>query len=241
MKEAVHDLYLQGKHHFNHGDYDKARECLEMVLSHEPDLAEVHGKLGVIYHADGKFRKASPAFRRAIEIKPSYTEAALNLVISLNESGRFEEAEEVFRRAARIVQGASLSVDPFVRGKITGMHVETGDAYMEIGWFNEAIQEFGMALKLRPESTEVLTKLGLAHREKGEMNEAVHYLNRARSLNPGHIPVLLHLGLTYYRQGRMDLAIEEWNAAKRMDPECREAAVFLRLVDDSGNAGTQSA
>jgi tetratricopeptide (TPR) repeat protein len=230
MKEAIHDLYIKGKLHFKHGEYDEARQCFELVLGQAPHLAEVHSKLGTIYHADGKFSKASDAFRRALEINPNYTEAALNLVITLNESGKFEEAEKIFHEAADVVQGASLSVDPFVKGKLAGMHVDIGDAYNEIGWFNEAIHEYNMALNMRPDSIEVLTKIGLAHREKGDMNSAIRYLLQAKALNPVYVPVLLHLGHTYYKQGRKDLAVEEWNAARRCEPENKEATTFLRLA-----------
>ncbi len=236
MKEAVHYMIVRGKMYFNHGEYDPARECFEMVLMQEPNLAEIHSKLGTIYHADGKFQKASEAFRRALEINPNYTEAALNLVITLNESGRFDEAEEVFHSTADNVRSAALSVDPFVKGKLAGMHVETGDAYNEIGWFDEAIHEYQMALKMRPDSIEVLMKIGLAHREKGDYNGALHYLAQAKKLNPAYIPALLHLGLTFYKQGRRDLAIEEFREAGRIDPAQQEAATLLRLVENGDEA-----
>lgn len=232
MKKAVHDIYIRGRQHFNHDEYSEARRCFEMVLEHEPRLAEVHSKLGIIHHADGKFQKASDSFRKALEINPNYTEAALNLVISLNESGHFDEAEEAFKKAATVVQNAALSIDPFIKGKLAGMHIETGDAYSEIGWYNEAIHEYNMALKMRPDSVEVLTKMGLAHREKGDLQNAIYYLNQAKAFNTSYVPVLLHLGLTYYKQGKKELAIEEWHSAKKIDPDSKEAITLLRLVED---------
>lgn len=232
MKEAVHDMYIRGKSHFDRGEFKEARECFEMVLQQEPNLAEVHSKLGMIYHAADNFQKASKAFRRALEINPNYTEAALNLVITLNESGRFEEAEESFKKAAKVVQTSNFSVDPFIQGKLAGKHIDIGDAYVEIGWFDEALHEYNMALKLRPESGEILTKMGLAYREKGDLNQAIQFLRKAKSINPSYVPVLLHLGLTFYKQGKKALAIEEWNAANKIDPDSKEAATFLRLVQD---------
>lgn len=232
MKEAVHDTYVKGQVHFKHGEFDEARQCFEMVLEQEPHLAEVHSKLGVIYHSDGKFQKASKAFRRALELNPNYTEAALNLVITLNESGKFAEAEDAFNRAANVVQTASLSLDPFIKGKLAGMHVETADAYNAISWFNEAIHEYNMALKMRPDSVEILTKLGLSHREKGDLNGAIHYLKQAKDFNPSYVPVLLHLGLTFFKQGRRDLAIAEWRLALKSNPDSKEASTFLRLVEN---------
>jgi len=155
-------------------------------------------------------------------------------VICLNESGKFEEAEAVFKNAADIVQSAPYFIDPFVQGKLAGMHVETGDAYHEIGWFNEAIHEYLMALKMRPNSMEILIKIGLAHREKGDLNNAVKYLQQAKTVNPAYVPVFLHLGLTYYKQGKKDLAVEEWHTAQQIDPQNREASTFLRLVESGG-------
>jgi tetratricopeptide (TPR) repeat protein len=236
MKEAVHDMIIRGKTHFDHGEFDPAKECFEMVLTQEPNLAEIHSKLGTIYHAEGKFQKASAAFRRALEINPNYTEAALNLVITLNENGRFEEAEEVFHNTAANVRTAALSLDPFIKGKLTGMHVGTGDAYNEIGWYDEAIHEYNMALKMRPDSIEVLMKIGLAHREKGDFNGAIRYFDQAKKLNPTYVPVLLHLGLTYYKQGKPDQAVAELQEARRINPANKEAATFLRLVDKGKGA-----
>jgi len=231
MKESVHDMIVRGKLYFKQGEYDPARECFEMALTQEPNLAEIHSKLGTIYHADGKFQKATESFRRALDINPNYTEAALNLVITLNESGRFDEAEKVFHSTADNVKTAALSIDPFIKGKLTGMHVETGDAYNEIGWFDEAIHEYRMALKMRPDSIEVLMKIGLSHREKGDYKGALHYLEEAKKLNPLYIPVLLQRGLTFYKQGRQDLAVREFREAERIDPVHKETATFLRLVE----------
>jgi tetratricopeptide (TPR) repeat protein len=232
MKEAVHDMYIRGKMHFSHGEYDEAQQCFEMVLGQEPNLAELHSKLGMIYHEEGKFQKASDSFRSALRINPHYTEASLNLVITLNESGLFEEAEKVFKKAAKVVQTSHQSIDPFVQGKLAGMHIDTGDAYNEIGWYDEAIHEYNMALKMRPKSVEVLTKIGLSNREKGDLDSAVQYLNKAKAVNPTHVPVLLNLGLTYYKQGKKYLAIEEWHSAKKLAPESKEAATFLHLVEE---------
>ncbi len=234
MKESVHEMYVRGTLYYDYGEFEKARMCFEGVCEQEPDLAEVHSKLGMIYHANGNFQKAAAAFRKALALNPNYTEAALNLVITLNESGRFDEAEEVFRRAADVVRTAPLSIDPFVKGKLAGMHVKTGDAYNEIGWFDEALQEYYLALKMRPDSIEILTKIGLAHRDKGELDRAIDYFQQAKSINSSYVSVLLHLGLTYYRQGRKDLAVREWKAARRIDPECKESATFLRLVEEKG-------
>ena len=84
---------------------------------------------------------------------------------------------------------------------------------------------------MRPNSVEVLIKIGLAQREKGDLNSAVNYLQKAKSVNPAYVPVLLHLGLTYYKQGKKNLAVDEWHTVQRIDPQNREAATFLRLVE----------
>jgi len=48
MKEAVQEMYIRGKTHFSHGEFEEARKCFEMVLEQEEKLAEVHSKLGMI-------------------------------------------------------------------------------------------------------------------------------------------------------------------------------------------------
>jgi tetratricopeptide (TPR) repeat protein len=74
------------------GDYAHAEPSFERLVRMEPQLAEVHANLGLIYFQEKKFSQAVPELRRALQLKPMLTDSQFFLAMSLSELGRYEEA-----------------------------------------------------------------------------------------------------------------------------------------------------
>ena len=74
------------------GDYAQAEPSFEKLVRMEPQLAEVHANLGLIYFQEKKFSQAVPELRRALQLKPMLTDSQFFLAMSLSELGRYEEA-----------------------------------------------------------------------------------------------------------------------------------------------------
>ncbi|MBI5182479.1 MAG: tetratricopeptide repeat protein [Nitrospirae bacterium] len=223
-------LYMEARLNFDKGEYDKAEGLLLELLKLNPNYADVYNKLGFIYHQKNEFEKAAWFFEKALQLNPGYTEASLNLSVTYNELGRFEDANKIFSNAARFAHPAPSSIDPYIQGKLANEHALLGDQYYDLGLFDEAINEYKKALKLRPNFVDIVTKAGVALREKGLFDEAIRVFMRAKEINSRYIPALIHLGITYYMKGFIDLAVEEWEGAIRIDPKNKDAQAYMNLA-----------
>jgi len=228
-QEELKEMYSEGCDCFDSGNYIKAEALLKDVLRHNPNLADVHNKLGVIANLAGKLKDASEHFERAVLLNPRYTEAALNLAITYNEMGQSDKAALLFDNMSRAAAERTGKLDPFAAGKIANEHFKLGKIYLEFSMPEEAIEEFHKALKLRGDLPDVLTRLGVCMRDKGDLGQAVTYLKRAKDANPGFYSALVQLGLTYHLMGKDKEAFEEWEDALDRNPNAREARSFLNI------------
>jgi tetratricopeptide (TPR) repeat protein len=81
--------------------YDEAEADFKKLLKMDPDVAEIHATLGLVYFQEKKFDQAVPELRRALQLKPGLGRANTLLAMSLSELGEYQEAlpglEESFR------------------------------------------------------------------------------------------------------------------------------------------------
>jgi TolB-like protein/DNA-binding winged helix-turn-helix (wHTH) protein len=98
-----------------------AEEYARKALAFEPDLAEAHASLGMVYAYTGRLADAEKELRRSIELNPNYVMAhhwwALNLVYF----GHFEEALAENDRA-RQLDPFSLPVNNGRMYALVGLH-----------------------------------------------------------------------------------------------------------------------
>jgi len=228
MDEILKELYERGRQLYEEGRYSEAEMMLKEVVKLKPDYADVLNKLGVMSSIKGEPEAAVDYFRRALKLNPGYTEASLNLAITLNELGKFDDAENVFLKASKFASPGVL--DPFVAGKLANEHYKVGNLYLDFCLYDEAIEEYRKALKLRPHLPDVLMKLGIAQRNKGLYDDSISSFTKAKESNPGFGPAWVELGLTYYMKGHTGLAFEEWEAALKQNPNFREAKAFLKML-----------
>jgi tetratricopeptide (TPR) repeat protein len=230
MDKSAHELHELGSQLFEEGKYSEADPILKDVVSINPHYADVHNKLGIIYHLKGNLRQASKYFKKALELNPNYTEASLNLAITYNDMGEFKKAQDVFMRAAQIAHPTPTAIDPFIAGKIANEHYKLGNIYLDIGMPDEAIGEYEKAIKLFPKLPDVHTKLGIALRSKGQIEDAIVHFTKAKEINSKYGPAWVQLGLSYYVKGLTGLAFEEWEKALKQNPGLREAEAYLNLL-----------
>ena len=88
LAEKVYDLGDESK-------FEKLREL-------EPNTAEVHANLGLIYFEEKKFDQAVPELRRALKLKPSLSNSGFILAMSLSELGQFSEAVPTLEKGFRL-------------------------------------------------------------------------------------------------------------------------------------------
>ncbi len=230
MDSRTLELYQLGNELFESGKYYEAEALLLDIIKTNPNYADVHNKLGIIYHQKGELDKAIHHFEEALRINPRYTEVSLNLAVTYNDIGEFKRAQDILSKAAQIVHPTPTTMDPFTAGKLANEHYKLGNIYLELGLNDEAIEEYNKALRFSPMLADVLTKLGIALRNKGLHEDAIIQFSKAKEINPNYGPAWVNLGVTYYSQGLTGLAIEEWEEALRRNPDLKDAKLYLRLM-----------
>ncbi len=109
-----------GAEYIRLGEYKFALEKLEKALSQDPNLAEAHNIIAVLYQRLAKTDKSEYHFKQAIARAPEYSEAHNNYGVFLCEEGRYSESEKQFLSAisdplypnpAQAYENAGLCVD----------------------------------------------------------------------------------------------------------------------------------
>lgn len=227
MDDHDRQLLLLGREHFDHGEYEKAEYLLRQVVAKADHFADVHHMLGIVAHHAGDFKRAEQHFEKAIQINPNYTEAQLNLVVTYNELGKYDAARRLY---ALIRARTQQQVDPLIKGRISNLHAQVAQAYLDAGMLCEAAAELEKAVQLSPEFADLRVKLGLLYRDMGELTRARAELEMARSLNPKYVQAHLSLGTLLLGAGEREAARREFEAVLELEPDHKMAATYLRLI-----------
>ncbi len=161
-------LYLYGQ------DYPAAERATLHALELDPNLAESHNNLGLVYLAQGRPHEAAARFRKALDnlSYPTPEYAAYNLGKAEYLLGNYDEAVEAYERSLAI-----LPNNP--EGQF-----ELGMSYARLGRLAESERAFGAALKLRPDAPRTRYELGMALFKLGRREEAVGQFRRVVELDP---------------------------------------------------------
>jgi tetratricopeptide (TPR) repeat protein len=240
MESHLLTILQQGRERYAAGDYTTAEQHLAQV-ARDPEgrrFADLHNMLGVIYHAQARFKEAQEAFEEALRINPSYTEAALNLSVTYNDLGKYQKAKEVYSRALATsgtvahtgLPHGPADLESFAKGKIANMHADVAEAYLACGLPAEAIHELDRALALCPQFVDLRIRLANACRDAGDLDRAVSELEAAKQAHPTSVPALVNLGIALYKQGRRTQALAEFCAAEVLAPGDKRIGVYIRMA-----------
>lgn len=102
---ATHDLeimYQLGRKYQDEAQFAQAITTYENILSIDPNYAEAHNGLGVIYSIQGKFEPALQHLQRAVALAPLASHLRNNLGYTYFLLGRKPEAISEFEQALRL-------------------------------------------------------------------------------------------------------------------------------------------
>jgi tetratricopeptide (TPR) repeat protein len=89
---SILEQYNDAQRALSAGDYRQAQQAYEKLAVANPQVAEIHANLGLIYFQERMFEPAVKELRRALELKPALSKSAAVLAMSLSELGRYNEA-----------------------------------------------------------------------------------------------------------------------------------------------------
>lgn len=100
--EAADLLYQLGARYYRNGQYELARDRLEMSLEKNPRNAVAHTTLALTYEQLDNIRLATKSYEEAIRIAPQNYSVLNTYAVFLCRYGNFDEAQDYFERAINI-------------------------------------------------------------------------------------------------------------------------------------------
>ena len=97
-------------------------------------------------------------------------------------------------------------------------HYNYGNALLQKGDVNDAINEYHEALKIDPQNAVARNNLGTALLQKGQTNNAIAEYLQAIQDDPGYILAHVNLGNQLLPKGQVDEAIAQYREALKIDP-----------------------
>ena len=137
------------------GNRRGAIQATERALEIKP-TAEIHYKLGLIYHKNGSLDQAIASFGRAIQLDPGNPGIYVDYGTALRASGRLNDAEQAYRHAIRLQPDQALFYH-----NLGGLELEQGDRA-------GALQAFQMADRLGSEQIETYLTLSRLYLGAGQ-------------------------------------------------------------------------
>jgi tetratricopeptide (TPR) repeat protein len=187
------------------GDYAGAERAYEKLRDLEPEIAEVHANLGLIYFEERKFDQAVPALRQALKLKPSLVKSESLLAMSLSELGHYSEA------LPGLEKGFHRSSDPEMK-RMCGLELER--SYTALKKDSKSVEVALELNRLYPDDPEILYQTGRVYG-----NFAFLTMEKLAQVAPGSVWRHLAAAEAHESQGSYSQAIREYREVLRLEPD----------------------
>ncbi|MBI4690865.1 MAG: tetratricopeptide repeat protein [Nitrospirae bacterium] len=98
-------------------------------------------------------------------------------------------------------------------------HNNLGNVYMKQGLSDKAIEQYQIAIRLRPNDSEPYYNLGVIYQDCGFIDRAIEWYRVAIKLSPDDPKPYYNLGTIYQSQGLIDKAIGQYRIAIKLKPD----------------------
>ncbi len=160
-----------GQKYLQQGKLELALEKLDKAIAFDPDYADAHTVMAVLYEQIGDSAKAEEHYRRAAQLKPKGGAELNNYGTFLCKLGRYGEAQSYFERAL---------ADPFYKTPAVAL-TNSGTCLLKAGKRDEAEKALRLAVQTQPNNSEALIQLASALYQKGDYFNARAFMQRFES------------------------------------------------------------
>jgi len=105
-----------------------------------------------------------------------------------------------------------------------------GDIYLSTGYFEDAINEYKMAIWLDSFNITAYRHLCRAYEEQGDYNQAIEIYNKLIQMAPNMPDLYSNLANIYYIKGEFDLAISNYQTAITLNPNRSWTSVIAQTM-----------
>ena len=217
--------YQLGARYFFNGDYDLARDRLELSLEQDPGNAIAWSTLGLTYEALGNMRLAEESFEKAVRVAPRDFQIQDNYATFLCRRGRPGEAKRYFDKAIK------APTNDYSEKTYTN----AGVCMMQKPDYAAAESYFRGALDRKPNYPEALLQMSVLFFEKGDALRARAFLQRYMEDNEVSAGILYH-GIQIETELGDDSARREYTKQLLKDfPNSPEARRVRESVSQASN------
>ena len=237
-------------------DYISAIYNYRKALELNPSFADIHNKLGTLFHQKMDYESAISCFKKALDINRNYFTARVNLgyvyldLGNLDEAtkefdtliiGRDDEAKEDYTKAKELLSQASLEPAKDLLYKafslpedIAQKHYHNAQRLYHQGRLEEAKNELDIALTENPCYADVHNLLGIINLNLGNIDDAMVSIKEAIEINANYVTAHFNMGFILLEQEMYDEAAEEFRKILEIDPENKIAASILNEIGKEG-------
>jgi tetratricopeptide (TPR) repeat protein len=138
------------------------------------------------------------------------------------------------RRLLFLITALTFLLPPLAAAQNVKTHIDQGIENSQKGKYDQAIQDFNQALKLKPRDPALLTYRGVVYYAKGQSDQAMKDFNQALEIDPKFGRAYYQRGMIYENQEKYALAVAEMKKAKsagwHVDP------VWLEILENKAAA-----
>ena len=182
----------------------------------DPNQAQVHVALGIIYHGTGKIDRAIEELETAANLQPMNDDAHKWLGRCWQGKGDMERAVGCFEKAIRIRPGYWENYN------------RLGICYYFFGHYSDAADQFRKVITIQPDNYLGYNTLGGIYNLLGLYEDAVKMHRRAIEIYP-NASSYTNLGTDYFALARFDDAVTAYKSAIELDP--RGDVLYRNLGD----------
>lgn len=244
------------------GDMQKAAEALKKVIETAPgkvnvreQLANVYVELGLVDEARSELIAASDVYRdkgdqtKADDLRSKGIELGGGEDISeaeVSTGGEEKDRVEVVHKRIGLAHHVPLSVDEVLssfREEIKRAigdqdyqsHYDMGISYLDLGFYDEALAEFGVARRSPDLELKSVEMAGKCFVEKGDIELAIEELESAMGEcdypEEDCLGLKYNLAEAYEKIGQREKAIELYEAVHEIDESFRDVTERLATLD----------
>lgn len=180
--DAAELNYQLGARYYRKGDYDLARDRLQLALKQDPKNGFAWSTLGLTYEALGNVRLAEDAYGNAVRVAPRDYKIQENYAVFLCRQNRFDDARRYFDKAIKAPTN-DYSEQTYTNAGVCMMQKPDHVA---------AEQYLRAALERRPNHGEALLQMSVLSFQTGDNLRARAFLQRYLGSNMPTPSVLYH-------------------------------------------------
>jgi tetratricopeptide (TPR) repeat protein len=228
MAPWARQLLDAANEHYDRAEYSLAQPYYEKLIQQGLRYPDVFNRLGVIYHLGGRLSDARWCFEQALQVNGGYLEAALNLTVTCNELGEYGSGVRTLKKAK---QQTDSSNDAYHRGKVANLHRALAKAYLDLDRPEDALHEYGRALRLCPRFHDIRLELAKLLHDRGNSRGAREELTLILQLDSDHHDARALLGVIEIETGDREQGVQHLRTVVAQRADHPVARSYLRHAD----------